>query len=398
MTTDLPDFHLLIPAAGNGQRTGLATPKQYQKINGKSVLYHVIKHLSSFKNPKTIRIVIGAEHADLYHDAVQGLNLAPPATGGKTRKNSIFNGLKSFSDLSGNEIILIHDAARPFVSHETFYALLKAAQTHGAATPVCPLADTIIQNDGSPVDRNKLQAVQTPQAFRLGLIRQAHEQFSEDDSFTDDAGLVEATGHRVHHVPGSRMNFKITTAEDLKMAETLLTRQMETRTGTGFDVHAFADDPAESIRLGGIDIPYTQALSGHSDADVALHALTDALLGTIAAGDIGSRFPPSDPQWKGADSALFLQDAARLIQEQGGQIIHCDLTLICEAPKIGPHRDAMQSRIADLLKISKNRISIKATTTEQLGFTGRKEGIAAQAAATVRLPVQDVDTDAGAHP
>lgn len=284
------------------------------------------------------------------------------------------------------EIILIHDAARPLVSRAEIEAVARAAAETGAATLAVPVADTLRRENGDTVDRTGLWAVQTPQAFRFGLLKAAHEQFRNDDSFTDDASLVEAAGHSVTLVPGNRRNFKITTQDDLDLARTIMSDQMETRTGSGFDVHAF--DPAKPgpVMLGGVAIPHPRGLAGHSDADVGLHALTDALLSTIAAGDIGTHFPPSDPQWKGADSTVFLAHAIKLLHEKNAVITLLDLTFLCEEPRIGPYREAMQRVISRVSGVSEDRISIKATTTEKLGFTGRGEGIAAQALATVQLP------------
>lgn len=293
----------------------------------------------------------------------------------------------SFSDIKDEDIILIHDAARPFAGSDEIQAVAAAAARDGAATLALPVADTLRRTDGAVVDRAGLWAVQTPQAFRYGMIRDAHLRFADDDSFTDDAGLVEAAGHRVTLVPGSRRNFKITTQDDLELAR-MITAPLppDIRTGFGFDVHAF--DPVRSgpVILGGINIPHGRGLAGHSDADVGLHALTDALLSTIAAGDIGTHFPPSDPQWKGADSRIFLSHAVKMLNQKNAVITLIDITFMCEAPKIGPHREAMQRVIAEITALPPERISIKATTTEKLGFTGRGEGIAAQAVATVWFP------------
>lgn len=382
--TDFHPFHVLIPAAGTGTRAGGGIPKQYRPMAGKPVLRHTIEKFLSLANVKSLRVIIDPAQEDAYRAAVSGLDLPPPVMGADTRKQSVYNGIKNIPDTSNEDILLIHDAARPLVNTKDILNL--AARTHEthAATLACPVADSLLL-ENADLPRDHILSVQTPQGFRLSLIRQAHEMFKDDNNFTDDAGLVRAMGHHVATVPGSRMNFKITTEDDFLMAEKIISAAVETRTGMGFDVHAFDPAPVKSIRIGGIDIPHTRALLGHSDADVALHALTDAILGTISAGDIGTHFPPSNPDWKAADSAIFLKESLRLLTAQGGTLVHADLTLICEHPKIGPHRDAMQKRIADILCVPPNRISIKATTSEGLGFTGRGEGIAAQAIVTVKI-------------
>ncbi len=381
-------FHVLIPAAGSGTRTGLSIPKQYRRVAGKAILRHTLEKFIGIQGLKTIRVIIDAEHVEWYREAVQGLDLAPPVIGARTRKQSVYNGLAAFSHNELDDLVLIHDAARPFVSEDSIQALLNTMKKSVAATLAAPIADTLVDQDYNRYDRDRISAVQTPQAFRIGMLKKAHEFYRNDDRFTDDAGLIAAIGEHVSLVAGSRDNFKITTNEDVTMAERLLSPQRETRTGFGYDVHAFDPAPASSIRLGGIDIPYSQKLLGHSDADVILHALTDALLGTIGSGDIGQLFPPSDPQWKGADSEIFLREAVRRVRAKNGIIVHTDITVIAEAPKIGPHREAMQERIASMLGIAPDRVGLKATTSEGLGFTGRKEGIVAQAVASVTLPVE----------
>jgi 2-C-methyl-D-erythritol 4-phosphate cytidylyltransferase/2-C-methyl-D-erythritol 2,4-cyclodiphosphate synthase len=388
-TSQNQPFHVIIPAAGSGQRVGGDTPKQYRKLGGKSVLRHTVETFLAVPGIKSVQVVISPEHERLYNDAVAGLPLGPAVHGGKTRKESVYKGLKALPQTPDAAHILVHDAARPMVSRAEIENILATLRVYDAATLAAPMVNTLRHEDGHTVDRTGLWSIQTPQGFQRDLLNKAHEALEKNDSFTDDAGMVEAMGYKVHMVPGSRMNFKITTEDDFIMAEKLMNAPMETRTGNGFDVHAFDPSEASFIRLGGIDIPHSRKLLGHSDADVVLHALTDALLGTISAGDIGAIFPPSDLQWKGADSEIFLKEAARLVEVEGGVISHCDLTILCEAPKIGPHRDAMQARIGGILGIAASRVSIKATTTEGLGFTGRKEGIAAQAVCTVRLPVKD---------
>ena len=381
-------FHVLIPAAGNGSRTGLNLPKQYSRIAGKSILRHTIEKFLPVQGLKSIRVIIDPAHEPLYREAVAGLTLADPVFGAATRKQSVHNGLLSFAKSEDDDLVLIHDAARPFVSVANIHALLDAMKTSVAATLAAPVADTLVDAEYNPFDREKINAIQTPQAFKINLLKKAHTVFKNDERFTDDAGLVAAMDETITLVRGHRDNFKITTTEDMAMAEKLLAMPRETRTGFGYDVHAFDPAPATHTRLGGIDIPHDRKLLGHSDADVVLHALTDALLGTIGEGDIGQLFPPSDVQWKNADSAIFLTEAVRRVKLLDGNIVHVDITIIAEDPKIGPHRLAIQSRIAQLLGIEPSRVGLKATTSEGLGFTGRKEGIIAQAVATVTLPVK----------
>lgn len=387
---------VLIAAAGSGQRLGGDLPKQYRKIAGKTILRHAIDcFLAAGFSEKQMGVVIDPAHKALYDEAVRGLDLRSVSYGDKTRNKSVYNGLLSFIYAKDKDKILIHDAARPFLRPVEIDKLLSALeQQYQAATLAVPVADTLRYGEqankpilGKTVDRNELWAVQTPQGFHYGALMEAYGQIEPSRNYTDETSLVSDCGIDVAIVEGHRQNFKITTQDDLELAARLMTgagTNMETRTGAGFDVHAFTD--GNSVRLCGVDIPHDRKLSGHSDADVGLHAITDALLGAIAAGDIGSHFPPSGPQWKGMESSVFLEKAVALVKEKGGRITHIDLTLICEAPKIGPHREAMQARVAEICGLSPDRISIKATTTEGLGFTGRKEGIAAQAIATVMLP------------
>lgn len=380
-----PDFHVLIPAAGTGTRTGLAVPKQYRLVAGKMILRHTIEKFLGIQGLKSLRVIIDPQHADLYRQAVDGLDLPPPVEGAETRKRSVYNGLNALPGSAKDDLVLIHDAARPFISRASIATLLETMKTSLAATLAAPIADTLVDREYNRLDRDKISAVQTPQAFRVGLLKRAHEAMKDNEKFTDDAGLVAAIGENIKLVPGSHDNFKITTAEDMIMAERLLAAQRETRTGFGYDVHAFDPAPADKIRLGGIDIPYEKKLLGHSDADVILHAVTDALLGAIGDGDIGQLFPPSDMTWKNADSEIFVKEALRRVHARGGQLINVDITLIAEAPKIGPHRDRMLARLSDMLGIDRSRIGLKATTSEGLGYTGRKEGMVAQAVATVMI-------------
>lgn len=379
------EIHVLVAAAGCGVRTGLGVPKQYARINGKTVLRHTLEKFMAIQSITSIRVIMDPAHMTQYEDAADGLPLAAPVHGGATRKDSVHNGLLAIGDAADDAIVLIHDAARPFIESAQIYALMEAVRESRAATLAAPVVDTLVKSDYTAIDRSEVRALQTPQGFYLKDLLAAHTHFKEDARFTDDAGLINAMGGTVRLVDGARSNFKITTAEDMAMAEKLLSSPRETRTGFGYDVHAFDPAPAQSIRLGGVDIAHTRKLLGHSDADVILHALTDALLGTIGEGDIGQLFPPSDMQWKNADSAIFLIEARRRVEEKGGRIANADITVIAEEPKIGPHRIAMQVRIAELLGITPDRVGIKATTSEGLGFTGRREGIVAQAVATVSM-------------
>ncbi len=379
-------FHLLIPAAGSGTRFGDNTPKQYYKIQGKTVLRHTIEKFFGMPGLQSITVLINEEHRALYDEAVKGLDINVPITGSKSRKSSIYNGLKFFIKVKNGDIILIHDAARPLISVKDITKLLDSMEENQAATLACPVSDTLLRGNKT-VNREALWSIQTPQAFDLKHLIKAHEKFADDDSFTDDTGLMRAMGHEVALITGSRANIKITTQEDLIMAETFIANTLKTRTTSGFDVHAFEITPSErKLMLGGLEIPHDVALTGHSDADVVLHAITDAILGGINKGDIGTHFPPSDPQWKDADSAFFLQEAHKMLKNAGGALQFIDVTIMAEAPKIGPHRAAIQTCISEILKLPETLISIKATTTEGLGFTGRKEGIACQALVTIEIP------------
>jgi 2-C-methyl-D-erythritol 4-phosphate cytidylyltransferase/2-C-methyl-D-erythritol 2,4-cyclodiphosphate synthase len=365
----------LIVAAGSGSRTGGALPKQYRQIAGKTLLAHAIDHLA---HPRidAVQVVIGAGQEAAYAEAVGARPLPAPVIGGATRRESVANGLTALGDAN---VVLIHDAARPFLPGAVIDRLLDALEDHDGAIPALPVVDTLTTRAGEAVDREMLVRVQTPQAFRLDAIRAAHAAWAGEEP-TDDAQVARAAGMDVVLVEGDPALEKLTWEADFASAESA---RLVARTGSGFDVHAFG--PGDHIWLGGIRIPHERGLQGHSDADVALHALTDALLGAIAAGDIGDHFPPSDPRWKGASSSLFLEHARELVAAAGGRIVHADVTIICERPRIGPHRDAMRRLVADLLRLPVTRISVKATTTERLGFTGRGEGIAAQAVATVMM-------------
>jgi 2-C-methyl-D-erythritol 4-phosphate cytidylyltransferase/2-C-methyl-D-erythritol 2,4-cyclodiphosphate synthase len=378
----------LVVAAGSGSRAGGDLPKQYRRIAGKAVLAHAIDAL---RHPRidAVRVVIGAGQEALYREAVEGRALPSPIIGGDERRQSVRNGLEAIAAEGGARAVLIHDAARPFLPATVIDALLDALELAEAAVPVLPMVDTLARRGpalGEVVPRESLLRVQTPQAFRLAAILDAHRNWSGGEA-TDDAQMARAAGGKVALVPGAAELEKLTYEEDFTRAERRLAAGMVSRTGMGFDVHAFAE--GEALWLGGVRIPHSHGLKGHSDADVLLHAVTDALLGAIGAGDIGQHFPPSDPQWRGAASSAFVEHARDLVEARGGRIDHVDATVICEAPKIGPHRDAIRARLAALLRVPEGRISIKATTTERLGFAGRREGMAAQAIATVRLPEEE---------
>lgn len=372
----------LIVAAGQGVRSGGTVPKQFALLAGKPMIAHSYAALAAHPGIGRIVVAIGAGQEPAL---LAALGAVDHVTGGATRRLSVRAGLEA---LAGDtpERVLIHDAARPFLSATVIDRLIAALDTQDGAVPALPVADTLARGDatlGDIVSRDGLQRIQTPQAFRFGAVLAAHRGWLGDEP-TDDAQMVRKAGAKVALVAGDTMLEKVTYPADFATAEARHAAGMRVRSATGFDVHRLV--AGEELWLGGVLIPHDKGLAGHSDADVALHAITDALLGTIAEGDIGTHFPPSDPQWRGADSARFLEHAASLVAARGGIIDFIDLTLICEAPKVGPHRAAMRDRIAALLRLSSGQISVKATTTERLGFAGRGEGIAAQAIATIRIP------------
>ena len=386
----------LVVAAGRGARAARAggLPKQYVALAGVPVLRRTLDALVAVHAIDVVQVVIHPDDGSSYEAAVAPVldKLLPPVLGGATRQASVKAGLEALARLAP-DVVLIHDAARPFVAPGLVDRLVAALDRWDGAIPGLQLSDTLkrARADGSieaTVARDGLWRAQTPQGFRFAAILAAHRAAATAGrhDFTDDAAIAEWQGLGVALVDGSERNIKLTTAEDLVMAERVLSGPSlpDIRTGTGFDVHRFAT--GDHVWLCGVRIPHTHRLDGHSDADVALHALTDALLGAIADGDIGKHFPPSEPRWKGAASHMFLEDAARRVRERGGRISNVDLTILCEAPRIGPHRDAMRSAIAGMLAIAVERVGVKATTTEQLGFTGRREGIAAMATATVVMP------------
>lgn len=379
----------LIVAAGRGSRFGGPLPKQYALLAGQPVLRRTIAAFQATPAIDRILVVIGPDDAPHYEAATAGLGLPEPILGGASRQQSVLNGLEALA-ATAPDLVAIHDAARPFVHVADIEACLDAVSADGIDGAILgsPLADTLKRVGAGnavteTVPRQGLWRAQTPQVFRFAPLLSAHRAMAslgaiEATALTDDAAVAERAGLKVVMVAGSEDNRKITTADDLS------TIHMETRTALGFDVHGFA--PGNAVMLGGVAIPHGQTLAGHSDADVALHALTDAVLGTIGAGDIGKHFPPSDPQWRGASSDRFLRHAVDLVMARGGRIVHLDVTIVCEAPKVGPHREAMVKSIAAIAGVAAERVSVKATTTEGLGFTGRREGIAAQAIATVELP------------
>ena len=376
-----PNVTALIVAAGSGSRMGGGTPKQFRTIGGKPVLAHAVDALAAHTRINSVRVVIGAGQ-EAMAKTVLGERDVALFTGGAERHDSVRNGLAGLTD----GIVLIHDAARPFCPPRVVDDLLGALMDSAGAVPVLPVADTLARAGGTieqMAERDGLVRVQTPQAFRVADLLKAIEQ-SGVRGATDESSVLVAAGLTVATVAGDPMLDKLTAEADFARAEAIFAGRLVTRTGQGFDVHAFAGDGP--IMMGGISIPHERGLAGHSDADVVLHALTDALLGTIAEGDIGVHFPPTEARWKGASSDRFLAHAAELVRGRGGIIDHLDCTVICERPRLGPYRDAMRQRIADIAALPLDRVSLKATTTERLGFTGRGEGIAAQAIASVRLP------------
>ena len=382
----------LVVAAGRGERFGAGLPKQYLPLAGKPVLRHSLERFLAHPGIAAVRAVIGAGQADLYGRATAGLVLLPPVEGGPSRQESVRLGLESL-DLLEPTHVLIHDGARPLLSTALIGRVLAALETDEAALPVLPVVDTLKRAEGEHLvagpDRQGLARAQTPQGFRFAPILAAHRAAAGRE-LTDDAAVAEAAGIPVRRVEGEERNLKVTTRDDLTLAGLLLAGAPRAyRTGMGYDVHAFAE--GRPMVLCGVRIPHDRGLLGHSDADAALHAVTDALLGTIGAGDIGQHFPPSDERWRDCDSGVFLRHARGLVETQGGRVENVDLVIVCERPKIGPHREAMTARLADLLGVAPGRVGIKATTSERMGFTGRGEGLVAQAVATVSFPAEAGD-------
>jgi 2-C-methyl-D-erythritol 4-phosphate cytidylyltransferase/2-C-methyl-D-erythritol 2,4-cyclodiphosphate synthase len=373
----------LIVAAGKGERLGGGIPKQYRMIGGRPVLRWAVEAMVAHPAIRQARVVIGEGQDALAAAALDGLAVGPFIAGGAERADSVRAGLAAID----GDAVLVHDAARPFCPPAVIDRLVASLEFADGAAPVLPVSDTLARAGGQlgdPVDRSGVVRVQTPQAFRLDALRDAYGRWS-GASPTDETTVARAAGLTVATVEGDPDLDKLTTAGDFRRAEERLAARMVVRTGSGFDVHAFAGEGP--VMIGGIAIPHTRGLAGHSDADVALHAITDALLGAAALGDIGEHFPPSDPQWKGASSDRFLRHAVDLLLAKGAIIDHLDCTVIAEEPKVGPHRGAMRERIAQIAGLRLDQVSIKATTTDGLGFTGRREGVAAQATASIRLGI-----------
>ncbi|MBI3676165.1 MAG: bifunctional 2-C-methyl-D-erythritol 4-phosphate cytidylyltransferase/2-C-methyl-D-erythritol 2,4-cyclodiphosphate synthase [Proteobacteria bacterium] len=376
----------LIVAAGRGERMGGSVPKQYRELMGKSVLRRAVEVFTSRSDIAVSQVVIASSDRELYAEAVKGLKVLPALGGGGTRQHSVMHGLEALS-AHKPDFVLIHDAARPLTSQSLVDRVVAALESGAdAAIPLLPVSDTLKRNASlgrwETISRENTWRAQTPQGFRFNAIWQAHREYN-GRVVTDDMALAELAGLTITPVDGEETNMKITSPSDLETAQSLL-GGFETRTAFGFDSHRFA--PGKFVWLCGVKIAHREGLEGHSDADAGLHALTDALLGTIGEGDLGQHFPPADERWRDASSSIFVEHAAKLIAERNGHVVHCDITLICESPKIAPHREAMRARIAEILKIDVSRVSVKATTTEGMGFTGRREGLVAQAVATVALP------------
>jgi 2-C-methyl-D-erythritol 4-phosphate cytidylyltransferase / 2-C-methyl-D-erythritol 2,4-cyclodiphosphate synthase len=385
---------VVIVAAGRGERMGGAGgPKQYRDLVGETVLSRSAQAFLDHPEIGVVQIVIHADDAALYEQAMfhatghHSGRLLPPVTGGRTRQESVLCGLSALRNRQPRKV-LIHDAARPFVTREIIDGVIAGIAPGMAALPGNAVADTLKRAGAdmiveTTVSRDHLFGAQTPQGFMFSEILAAHEKAvaSGQNAYTDDAAVAEAFGLAVRVVPSTAVNIKLTTESDMETARLrLMTNVPDVRTGNGYDVHQLM--PGDHVTLCGVRIAHDQSLKGHSDADVGLHALTDALLGTIGEGDIGSHFPPSDERWRGAPSDIFLRHAVSLVRERGGTITHLDVTLICEAPKVGPHRDAMRSRISAIAGVAVERVAVKATTNEKIGFIGRGEGIAAIATAT----------------
>lgn len=380
--------YAVIVAAGRGTRFGGVLPKQYLPLGSGTVLRHALEAFAGHPRITGVQIVIREEDRSRCMAALAGIPVLPPVPGGAERQDSVRLGLEALVPHEP-ERVLIHDGARPFPDGALIHRVIDALDRAPAAIPGLPLGDTIKRVEGgairATIDRSLLWRAQTPQGFRFSEILAAHRA-AAGQVLTDDAAVAETAGLTPLAVMGSEDNLKVTTPDDLAAAERLLaSRLADVRVGQGFDVHGFG--PGDHVTICGVAVPHAMSLVGHSDADVGLHALTDALLGAIGAGDIGEHFPPSEPRWRGAASDLFLRRAAELVRERGGMIASVDVTVVCERPKLAPHRAAMVERVAEILGLAPDRVSVKATTTDRLGFTGRGEGIAAQAVATVRLPL-----------
>ena len=383
----MSSVYALVVAAGQGSRFGGPLPKQYLPLGGSTILRHAVAALRGHGRIADVLVAIRPEDRALFDTSVAGLTVMAPIAGGPRRQDSVRLGLEALAAYCPHRV-LIHDGARPFPDRQLIDRVIDGLDEAVASIPCLPLRDTIKRGERGTIretiDRSALWRAQTPQGFHFDAILAAHRA-AIGRELTDDAAVAEAAGLAPLIVDGNEDNLKVTTAEDLAAAERLVAaRQGDIRVGQGFDVHPFA--PGDHLWICGVRVPHGMSLAGHSDADVGLHALTDAVLGAIGAGDIGMHFPPSDPRWRGAASDQFLSHAADLVRARGGAIAAVDVTIICERPKIAPHRAAMVERVAAILAITPDRVSVKATTTEKLGFTGRGEGMAAQAVATVRLP------------
>jgi 2-C-methyl-D-erythritol 4-phosphate cytidylyltransferase/2-C-methyl-D-erythritol 2,4-cyclodiphosphate synthase len=384
----------VVVAAGRGLRAGGDLPKQYRQLFGQPVIRASLAVLARHREISVVQPVTHRDDVRNYQQAIEGLDLLPPIEGGASRQASVRAGLEALAKL-GPELVLVHDAARPFVSDVLITRAIVAARASGAAVPVIAVSDTVktVDPDGAvtgTLDRASLRIVQTPQAFRFPPLLDAHRRATAagHEDFTDDAALAEWAGLKVTTFEGERGNVKLTTDDDFAQAEAArLAALSDVRTGFGFDVHQFG--AGDHVMLGGVRISHQRGVSGHSDADVVLHALVDAILGALAEGDIGVHFPPSDPRWRGASSDRFLAFAVERVRARRGRIAHLDVTIVCEMPRIGPHRDAIRARIAEIAGVPIERVGIKATTSEQMGSVGRGEGMAAFANATVRLPWSD---------
>jgi len=384
----------IIVAAGRGTRAGHDLPKQFWPIGGETMLRRALSLFVNHAEVGCVQAVIRPEDQERFRSSTAGFDILPPAFGGVTRQASVRAGLEALQS-HRPDLVLVHDAARPFASNALVTRAIAAARFNAAAVPVVPVADTVKAVDASgavieTLDRAQLRLVQTPQAFAYPALLDAHRRAKTAgrDDFTDDAALAEWAGLTVSTFAGEAENVKLTTEDDFARAEAAqLARLSDVRTGFGFDVHPFGE--GNHVMLAGVRIAHPRGVSGHSDADVVLHALVDAILGALAEGDIGVHFPPSDPQWRGASSDRFLAFAVERVRARHGLIAHLDVTVVCEAPRIGPHRDAMRKRIAEIAGVSLARVAVKATTSEKMGFTGRGEGLAAFATATIRLPWSD---------
>ncbi len=387
---------VIIVAAGRGLRAGPGGPKQYRTLGGRSVISRAMAAFCGHPQVAAVQPVLNPDDIAIFNQTVGNIRALAPVNGGATRQASVRAGLEALV-ATAPDIVLVHDAARPFANNALIARAIEAATITGAAVPVIPVTDTIKQVDArghvdATPERAKLRIAQTPQAFRYDVILEAHRRAAREgrDDFTDDAALAEWAGLTVATFEGDPANMKLTTPEDFAREEARLGAALgDIRTGTGYDVHAFGD--GDHLMLCGVRVPHNRGFLAHSDGDVGLHALVDAILGALADGDIGSHFPPSDPQWKGAASDKFLVYAMERVKARGGRVAHLEVTMICERPKIGPLRDTMRARIAEITGLPLSRVAVKATTSERLGFTGREEGIAATASATIRLPWDDDD-------